>query len=321
MREQNSLRSTEYGARACTILLFHRVNPRHDPLWDPMDPRLFDKVLSHVTKKYNIVGLQELCLAPPKSQKPLMAITFDDGYRDYLDYALPILHKYRCPSSMYVVTDCVNKNMPTWTYVFDQIFFSTKKLHIPETDYGIECYMFHIFEWASNLERSRYGSRFKQHLKKIDNHKRNRIMEHLLRSFDDVEPPTGMMMTWEEIRGLHSESVEIGSHSVTHSPLATISDDAGLMCELRDSAELIQRETGQFPAAISYPVGSYNEGVKGAAKKAGYQFGLAVDQKRYRPERDDLYAIPRIELYNESFLKTMAKLYGLHGFAKRILGR
>ncbi|MBK7956947.1 MAG: polysaccharide deacetylase family protein [Bacteroidetes bacterium] len=35
---------------------------------------------------------------------------FDDGYLDNLEYAAPILAKYKVPASFYVVTDCIDQN-------------------------------------------------------------------------------------------------------------------------------------------------------------------------------------------------------------------
>ena len=306
---------------SATILLFHRVNPLHNALWDPMDPRLFDRVLAYVSQKYHVISLQELCLGQPKSNKPLMAITFDDGYRDYIEYALPILHKYRCPSSMYVVTDCVDSNLPTWTYVMDHVFFNTSKLRIPEFDYGLECKDFQISAWSTKEQQIRYAATFKQFLKRVDNQQRKKIIEHFLRSFDDVEPPHGQMMSWHDIRSLSSEPVEIGSHTVSHPSLATIPDEAGLMDEMKVSADKIERQTGKFPLAISYPVGSYNDMVKRMAKQSGYKLALAVEQKRYRRDQSDLYEIPRIELYNESMLKAKARISGAYAVARRFLRR
>ena len=43
---------------------------------------------------------------------------FDDGYKDNIEYAAPILRQFKCPASFYVVTDCIDRNVPTWTYRF-----------------------------------------------------------------------------------------------------------------------------------------------------------------------------------------------------------
>jgi len=79
---------------------------------------------------------------------------------------------------------------------------------------------------------------------------------------------------------------------------------------LSKSAEIIKQQAGIFPSTISYPVGSYNDCVKAYSKKAGYKLGLAVNQDIYNSDKNDLFEIPRLELYNESFIKTIFRTNG-----------
>ena len=103
--------------------LFHRVNPKRELLWDPMDPVLFEKCIKHISTKYNVVLMEELLEDKNLMlQKNVATILFDDGYLDNLEYAAPILQKYNCKASFYVVTDCIEKNIPTWKSVM--IFFT-----------------------------------------------------------------------------------------------------------------------------------------------------------------------------------------------------
>ena len=304
-----------------TILLFHRVNPVRDVLWDPMAPELFEKIMQFVSKKYEVLSLNELCLDKPLTKKPPLAITFDDGFRDYVDYALPVLKKHNFHSTMFVVTDCVDQNLPTWTYVMDYLFYHTKKLTLPAFDYGEDCAAYAGYSWQNKEEQIAYCRKFKQHLKKVSNTKRNAIMQSFMAGFDDVVVPRNLMLTWDELRAFKNEQVDIGSHSVSHPPLATIEDGAELETELKVSGEIIEKQLGNFPISISYPVGSYSERVKLASQKAGYKIGLAVDQKLYNTEKQDLFAVPRIELYNDSFLRNKIKIYGIESTLKSIIGK
>src|SRR5438067_13192415 len=105
------------------VLLFHRVTPVRDKMWDPMDPVFFDNTLLYVQKNFHTLPLNELLFDVPRhSSKPLAALTFDDGYKDFIDYSIPILNKYSMPASMFVVADCIENNTPTWTYVIDYVF-------------------------------------------------------------------------------------------------------------------------------------------------------------------------------------------------------
>lgn len=304
-----------------TILLFHRVNPVRDVLWDPMAPELFAKIMQFVSKKFEVLSLNELCLEKPVTKKPPLAITFDDGYRDYIDYALPVLKKYNFHSSIYVVTDCVDQNMPTWTYVMDYLFYHTHKLTLPVFDYGEDCTTFAVYSWQNKEQQIAYCRKFKQFLKKISNEKRKVIMQSFIKGFDDVGIPGDLMLTWDELRGFKNEQVDIGSHSVSHPPLATIDDEQELEREITISGDIIEKNLGFFPTAISYPVGSYNRRVKDVSEKAGYKIGLAVEQKVYNSDKQDLFEIPRVELYNDSFLRNRIKICGIEAAIKSMIGK
>ncbi|MDA3818846.1 MAG: polysaccharide deacetylase family protein [Candidatus Delongbacteria bacterium] len=90
---------------------------------------------------------------------------------------------------------------------------------------------------------------------------------------------------------------------------------------LNNSGRRIEEETGEFPLTISYPVGSYDKRTIKAAKKAGYKYGLAVHQRFYNPDNDDLFEIPRTELYNETWLKTKMRINGNLERIKKLCGR
>lgn len=305
-----------------TVLLFHRVHPERDLLWDPMDPVLFESVLRYVSRNYETIGLDEFFADPNKKfRKPPLIITYDDGYRDFIDFSFPLLKKYSLPASMFVVTDCIDRNIPTWTYRMDYFFYNTKKLETKNTVLEFVAKDFSVTKWSSHAERIEYCKRFKQYLKKVPNQKRSEIVQSFIDNFDDVKEPANLMMTWDEIRQLKSEGIQIGSHSVSHPPLATIEDEEELKTELLSSALRIKEMINEFPSTISYPVGSYDSRVKRISREVGYQLGLAVNQKIFDTDRDDRFEIPRIELYNENMLKARMRITGLYGKIKRLAGR
>jgi peptidoglycan/xylan/chitin deacetylase (PgdA/CDA1 family) len=76
---------------------------------------------------------------------------------------------------------------------------------------------------------------------------------------------------------------------------------------------------GEKPVTISYPIGSWDERVVNASAKAGYQFGLAVEQRFYKPDTDNLFTIPRVELYNEAWWKARLRISGLYQTVKKLV--
>lgn len=288
--------------------LFHRVHPTRDPLWDPMDVELFDKCIAYISKKYTVVLFEDLVEDNKAlSQKNKYAtIMFDDGYKDNIEYALPILEKYNVKASFYVVTDCIDKNIPTWTHILEHSFQFTDKNKI-ELAYDFIPIELQQSSFPNKDERLEFASKLKPFLKTIPHQKRETVLKSIEEQFDDVETPE-LMMNWDDVRELKKLGHYIGSHSVTHSMLGTMENEAEIEVELQKSGNRIKEELGYFPDTISYPIGSFDERVKKLSQKVGYSIGLAVKQNVFNPKSEDLFEVSRIELYNEPWWKTKLRI-------------
>jgi len=90
------------------ILCYHRVSDSHNPAlaeW-AVRPDSFRRQMQYLRAKgYQVVTVRELldAFAAGRSLPPTVAITFDDGYRDVVENALPILQDLGFPATMYVV--------------------------------------------------------------------------------------------------------------------------------------------------------------------------------------------------------------------------
>ena len=96
------------------ILCYHSVNHKRNIESDPLHPDLFDAHLNYLSRNHNVIHLKELVQAL-LSTKPLPAnsvvITFDDGYIDNFEVAYPILQKYSCPVTFFVVTGFIENEV------------------------------------------------------------------------------------------------------------------------------------------------------------------------------------------------------------------
>jgi peptidoglycan/xylan/chitin deacetylase (PgdA/CDA1 family) len=93
---------------------------------------------------------------------------------------------------------------------------------------------------------------------------------------------TGETMDWKRIRALHAAGMEIGSHTLTHRPPSTLSDDQ-LRYELLESRRILEDGLGAPVTSVSSPTGFFNPRMRSIALEAGYralcfgQVGLAAD--------------------------------------------
>ena len=80
------------------IFLFHRVNEIKDEFWPPMRPKTFEYLIKSFSKKYHIVNLEDYLMGEYDKKinhKKIASIVFDDGYKDFINYALPILKSFK----------------------------------------------------------------------------------------------------------------------------------------------------------------------------------------------------------------------------------
>lgn len=299
--------------------LFHRVNPKRDELWDPMDVELFDKCIKYISSKYEVVLFEDLAFDNKmlNSKNKIATIMFDDGYKDNIDFAFPILEKYNIKASFYVVTNCIDNNTPTWTYILDYSFNNTK-INGLNIDFEFIPKELHVLMLNTKKKRLSYAKQLKPFLKSLHFEKRQQVLERVSNTYIDVEIPK-LMMNWEDIKKLKNHGHYIGSHTVSHNMLGTMTREADVIKELIDSKRIIEEKIGESPITISYPIGSFTEVTKRLSIKAGYKIGLAVKQSIYNPKEEDLFEVSRIELYNESWWKTKLRISNVLEDLKKII--
>jgi len=94
-----------------SILIYHRVLPGPDPLnnWDPTAAE-FESQIRALSRFFTPLALGEAVERLRKGTLPAHAacVTFDDGYRDNVDVALPILRRHGVPATFFIATGYLN---------------------------------------------------------------------------------------------------------------------------------------------------------------------------------------------------------------------
>ena len=94
-----------------TILIFHRVLPTQDPIFpDEPDAARFDQMMGWITSWFNVISLDSAVNAIKAGKIPprTAVITFDDGYADNHDIALPILQKHGLTATFFIATSFID---------------------------------------------------------------------------------------------------------------------------------------------------------------------------------------------------------------------
>jgi len=292
--------------------LFHRVGPNRDILWDPMDPKLFEKCIKYISKKYQVVVFEDIALTEEifNTKAKYATIMFDDGYKDNIKYAEPILKKYNVKASFYVVTNCINYNYLTWTHILEYFFQNNNKIITIDLNYNFLAKDLRCAVLNSSSEKINYAVKLIPVLKKLCDKDRKTVLNKLF-EFVDYKKLPKLMMNWNDLKFLKKNGHYVGSHTVTHNMLGTMTNKSDIFNELENSRIDIKNNLGHLPITISYPIGSFNEYTKKISMEIGYKIGLAVKQDTFHPYKDDIFEVPRIELYNEHWWKVLLRITGI----------
>ena len=124
---------------AFPILTYHRVNDDGDPFFSALPTAVFERQMRHVARHYRVLPLEDLVERLQRGGLPrnALAITFDDGYRDNLTHAAPILARLGLPATIFLATGFIGTAEVPW---FDRLAQGLKKspLDAVRTPWGEE---------------------------------------------------------------------------------------------------------------------------------------------------------------------------------------
>lgn len=218
------------AAAGFAILMYHRVIPTEKAKKGVqagmyVDPKTFRKHLFFLKKYFNIVSLTDIFSTKEKlvgHNKPFCAITFDDGWYDFYQYAFPILKEYKVPATVFLATDYIGTNDWFWTDRLAHILLGklgTKKILARSSENPIaERLMKLSGSFELRLETS-IGI-----LKDL----RIENIEEILSELSELwvassRPGERAFLSWDEVREMRKTGlVSFGSHTATHPILTTL---------------------------------------------------------------------------------------------------
>ena len=284
------------------ILCLHRVTlPENRSLLPDnraleITPADLDALIRHLQdRRYDIIPLGEVpsALASRRSRK-FIAITFDDGYLDNLTLALPVFRAHDVPFTVNITTGFIDRTALAWWYCLEALLKPLDRL----------CYQVGTGERDLPLrtpaEKQRAFEELARHIQTGDQEQREPFIRKLFSGsgLDPIAITSGLMMDWEGVRRLASESlVTIGAHTITH-PTLNVLTPAQLRAELLDAKTALEARLGLPVQHLSYPFGGPNAvGARefDAARECGYLTATTTRTANLFPEhRAHLHCLPRL---------------------------
>jgi len=287
------------------ILCYHRVGTAGVPFHSTLEPRLFEAQIRYLKRRYRIVPLDQLCreMLNQESVPPTLSITFDDGYRDLYDCALPTLRKYAVPATIYLIGRCVETGEAPW---YDRIFAG----FVAYPGDSLELHLDTVHRFCLRTKQSRLAAAWEVvcYLRSIQDVDRQRWCADFARQ---TRPPEEMlanrMLDWPQVRAMQQAGVFFGAHTMHH-PAVSQLDASALRNELIDSKLLLEQRLGAPVDDFAYPFGKLTDG-SGAAQdclgKAGYRSAVTTIEGFNSPGEDP-YKLRRLQIGDHCPLATFA---------------
>lgn len=259
------------------ILMYHRFSNQKDG--EATSAQAFREQLTYLTSHYRIVPLSfiaELIKRGEAIPPGLAVITIDDGYRDVYDIAFPILREFHAPATLFVVTDFIEEKVWLWT---DKLRFITQQTHSRwlEVEFNDLLTRIELGDYDSRRKAAHYINAL---LKKQPNTLKEQAIMKIAASLG-VDLPSQATeefqpLTWDEVRELDAEGIEIGSHTVSH-PILTQIDQQQLRYELHESKLHLEARLHRNVDLFCYPNGNCNEDIAREVNRAGYRCAVTTN--------------------------------------------
>lgn len=253
------------------VLLYHRVERLgSDPQSLAVDPQRFAAQLERLVARHSVVGFDADW---SQCGRPAVAITFDDGYADNLEQALPVLERLGVPATFFVTSGAVESQREFWWDDIERLVLGPgprpARLEI-RTGSAVEA-------WSSDSREDREALYRALHplLKSKAAEERERWLGSMREWAGVAEAPrdTHRPLTVEQLRRLSASALAtIGAHGVHHLALSRLpaTDQRREMVEGRQALE---RWIGRPVTVASFPFGGrhdFNRDSVRIAREAGF---------------------------------------------------
>ncbi len=288
------------GQKSLVIFNYHRIREQASLEHHPFDEGVFgptakefrdhmkwlkghcdmiseQDLLDHVQGKINL----------PRSS---VMITFDDGYRDNLEIALPILNEFNIPAIFFIPTQAIEEREVGW---WDKIAYVLKKSEkknfvLRDRPFDLQLGKKHAIRELQEWMRTHSAKSTVSLLKELS-------------EACGVDLPTSFhcdseIMTWDQIREAQKKGITIGSHTHSHRVLSTLTL-AEQFEEFHVSKKILEAKLKTPVRSVAYPVGGHDDWhleTGEIAERCGYQLGFSFQTGANRLHRVNRLEIARV---------------------------
>lgn len=284
------------------VLMYHRILPESDPRYHQEEPGMrvtpesFDMHLRELKRHFELVSLGDWVKARETGAvlpRHACAVTFDDGWRDNFEHALPLLQKHQVPATLFAVAEKIGTDFQFWPNVVAALMLDgagpTLAKHPILGVAGME---------ATTPSAEQLADCIKQLKAYTDSEIFAALDEAGWRSLLS-KPMEPALMDWSQLRQMQASGlVEIGSHTCTHQRLTTALPKPELEREIVKSRELLECELERSINLFCFPNGDYSADAL-ALVEQHYTAAVTTQKGINRAADCPLHELVRIGIHND----------------------
>ena len=305
------------GIGSC--LLYHRVTTEskfsksHNPSMSITLPITeFEQQIEHISKNYNCVALPDAVerLAAGTLSNGTIIVTFDDGYRDNLLHALPVLERHGVPATIFVATGLIDGTCIPWWYEQEAIL---KKLDAVEISWKGRSFSWKLETPAQTFAAIRELNSLFREMCLED---QNAFMEKVRNLSPSKFSFESEFLSWDELVELDRHPlITIGAHTKNHPVLSRLTAEE-IRDELAGGKEILKNRLGHSVDHLAYPFGGNSEVCHrefDAAREIGFRSAFTTRFGHlHAAHRNFLHSLPRIIIdYGDTISVFKQKLAGI----------
>ena len=288
------------------ILMMHRVRPFRSRAFEPnrlleISPEFLDAVLVRLRwLGYRLLSLDaamsELKSGGRTDAAPFAVLTFDDGYRDQLEHAVPVLARHEAPFTLYVTPGFVERSARLWWVELEQAVRAADTIDVEIGGASLS------LRAGTPDEKQAAFTQVYRKLRACSEEELLHVIGQLAQAggVDQRQIVHDRCMDWGDIEALARHPLAtIGAHTLTHPRLARVSE-AEMRTEIGASRSILEERLKRPVVHLAYPVGDVGSAASrefGAASAFG--FASAVTTRPgliYPAHADHMTALPRVSM-------------------------
>ncbi|WP_193583080.1 polysaccharide deacetylase family protein [Laribacter hongkongensis] len=282
------------------VLMLHRIQPTREGGFSPnrdmaVSPSFLESFVRDAQQRgYTFVSLD--CMSEQLeacSGEKLLALTFDDGYRDNFTLAYPLLRRLQVPFAVYVTTSFPDGGAVLWWEAIEQLLLEHDQVELADG-----C----VLACRTSQEKLDAFVSLRASIMALPG---DRLADRINNMFAQVKFDWQQLcathaMQWDEVCELAQDPlVTIGAHTLSHPVLCSLSPEQA-SAEMQDSRDRLEARIGTPVTHFCYPFGSRNEvGVREfeLARMLGFKTATTTRWGNiFRAHRAHLHALPRVPL-------------------------